>query len=143
MKVTRGRCRGLIAPLIAALRASNAEGGDDRGFALPGGPVRGIAVGRGPVPGQRIPGDGAGSVTSSCVRSQTGVPVGRLGPFWLRPRAMSSCQLIRGALYGISPFDPISAGVTVALLAAVSLLAGSLPARRAAPIDPMEALCYE
>ena len=56
---------------------------------------------------------------------------------------MSSCQLIRGALYGISPFDPISAGVTVALLAAGSLLAGSLPARRAAPIDPMEALCYE
>ena len=46
-------------------------------------------------------------------------------------------------LYGISPIDPVSIFVTVALLGAASLLAGYIPARRAARIDPMEALRYE
>lgn len=46
-------------------------------------------------------------------------------------------------LYGISPIDPVSIVVTVALLGAVSLLASYLPARRAAKIDPMEAIRYE
>jgi predicted permease len=46
-------------------------------------------------------------------------------------------------LYGISPADPVSIVVTVALLGAASLLAGYLPARRAAKIDPMVALRQE
>jgi len=46
-------------------------------------------------------------------------------------------------LYGISPVDPMSIAVTVALLGAASLLAGYIPARRAAKVDPMVALRCE
>lgn len=46
-------------------------------------------------------------------------------------------------LYGISPIDPVSIFVTVAMLGAASLLASYIPARRAAKVDPMEALRYE
>jgi predicted permease len=46
-------------------------------------------------------------------------------------------------LYGISPVDPISILSTVSLLGLTSLLAGYIPARQAARIDPMAALRYE
>jgi len=57
--------------------------------------------------------------------------------------AVALARVIRSGLYGISPIDPVSIGATVALLAVVSLLAGYIPARRAARIDPMVALRYE
>jgi putative ABC transport system permease protein len=46
-------------------------------------------------------------------------------------------------LYGVRPVDPVSIIVTVALLGATSLLAGYIPARRAAKVDPMVALRCE
>ncbi|NLZ03802.1 MAG: FtsX-like permease family protein [Phycisphaerae bacterium] len=46
-------------------------------------------------------------------------------------------------LYGVSPIDPVSVVATVVLLALTAVLAGLIPARRAARIDPMAALRYE
>ncbi len=57
--------------------------------------------------------------------------------------AVVLARLIRAGFYGISPMDPVSIIATVTLLAFVSLLAGYVPARRAAKIDPMAALRCE
>jgi len=57
--------------------------------------------------------------------------------------AIGLTSLIRGALYGVSPVDPMSIGATVLVMTTASLLAGFVPACRAVRIDPMEALRYE
>jgi predicted permease len=59
------------------------------------------------------------------------------------PIALVLGHTIRGLLYGVSPLDPLSILVSLALLLAVGLVACYLPARRAARIDPMTALRYE
>jgi ABC-type antimicrobial peptide transport system permease subunit len=50
---------------------------------------------------------------------------------------------MRKLLYGLSPLDPVTFVAVPALLGVVALLASTLPARRAARVDPVVALRYE
>ncbi|MGH9614636.1 MAG: FtsX-like permease family protein, partial [Bryobacteraceae bacterium] len=57
--------------------------------------------------------------------------------------ALVLTRLIRGLLFGISSFDPMTVALMVLLLLFVTLLACYVPARRATKIDPMLALREE
>ena len=59
------------------------------------------------------------------------------------PLAGLASSLIASRLYDVKPGDPLTIGVAVVTLAAVTIVAGVLPARRAARIDPNVALRYD
>ncbi|HKW99756.1 MAG TPA: ABC transporter permease [Bryobacteraceae bacterium] len=59
------------------------------------------------------------------------------------PLSMGATRWIKSFLFGVPPVDPTGIGAAILLLAAVSTLAGYLPARRATKVDPMAALRYE
>jgi ABC-type antimicrobial peptide transport system permease subunit len=52
-------------------------------------------------------------------------------------------RLVNSMLYGIRPYDPVSMVVGILILLAVALAASWIPARRAAGVQPMEALRHE
>ncbi|HEX4810352.1 MAG TPA: FtsX-like permease family protein [Bryobacteraceae bacterium] len=59
------------------------------------------------------------------------------------PLAFGLGRLVRSELFGIQPADPASLVLPVLLLTAIALLAGFIPARRAASSDPLHVLRYE
>ena len=59
------------------------------------------------------------------------------------PVALAATRLIKGFLFGLSANDPLTIALAVSLMLAVAALAGYLPARRAAKIDPMTVLRQE
>jgi len=59
------------------------------------------------------------------------------------PAAIAGARLIRTLLFGVGAADPVAITGAMLVLAAIAALAGFLPARRAARVDPMIALRYE
>jgi putative ABC transport system permease protein len=82
-------------------------------------------------------GDVVGLVLSQGIKlAAAGVLAGAVG-------ALALTRLIRGLLFGVSSFDPLTFGAMALLLGAVAVAACIIPARRATKIDPLIALRYE
>lgn len=59
------------------------------------------------------------------------------------PAALGAARLITDQLYGVKPGDPITLGAAVLFLALATLIAALIPARRAANLNPVDALRAE
>ena len=75
-------------------------------------------------------------VRSALVLTAMGVGIG-LGA------AAALTRLMKSLLFGVSPIDPLTFAAIPLVLAACAVLASYLPARRAAAINPVEALRAE
>jgi ABC-type antimicrobial peptide transport system permease subunit len=59
------------------------------------------------------------------------------------PAALVGSKLVKAFLYQTEPHDPLTMALAAASLVVAAILAGYLPARSAANIDPMSALRHE
>jgi ABC-type antimicrobial peptide transport system permease subunit len=57
--------------------------------------------------------------------------------------SIAAVRLLRSTLFGVTPFDPTTYCVAAALLVLTVFLSGFSPARRAASVEPMQALRTE
>jgi putative ABC transport system permease protein len=57
--------------------------------------------------------------------------------------ALAAVRALQSLLYGVSPRDPLTIVTVAGLLAVIALLASSIPALRAARVDPLVALRQE
>jgi putative ABC transport system permease protein len=72
----------------------------------------------------------------SLLLGSTGVLLGVAG-------SLALTRLLQGLLFGISSSDPTTFAATAVCLVGVALVATAIPARRAAVIDPIQALRYD
>jgi putative ABC transport system permease protein len=68
--------------------------------------------------------------------SAIGIAIGLVG-------ALAVTRFLRTLLFGVSPFDPVSFFGVALVLSVIALLASYIPARRAARVDPVEALRFD
>ena len=73
-----------------------------------------------------------GTVVQLGIGLATGIPI-----------ALAGGRVLAGQLYGVKNYDPIILGLAATILVASALLAASVPAHRAASLDPLIALRYE
>ncbi len=59
------------------------------------------------------------------------------------PVTLAGGRLMAGLLYGVKSYNPVILGLAACVLAACAIAASVVPARRAASIDPMQALRIE
>jgi ABC-type antimicrobial peptide transport system permease subunit len=59
------------------------------------------------------------------------------------PFAFASARVLRSTLFGLGPSDPLTFAAALLGMAAVTLASSLIPARRAASVDPMQALRSE
>jgi len=59
------------------------------------------------------------------------------------PLSLAAGRISASLLYGVKPNDPPTFVLTIGVLLAIGILAAFLPARRAAAVEPMEALRHE
>jgi ABC-type antimicrobial peptide transport system permease subunit len=57
--------------------------------------------------------------------------------------AAGMSRVLSSVLFGVSPVDPLALLGAALVVASVALMAGVVPARRAARVDPMRTLHYE
>jgi ABC-type antimicrobial peptide transport system permease subunit len=72
-------------------------------------------------------------LTSGAKLAAMGAVIGLAG-------AAAASSLVRSFLFQVSPFDPLVLVLAAIAVFALALIASLIPARRAATVDPMQAL---